>query len=497
MDILALQLRTKGSTTMLQDASSELRKDLKGRHSIMPRSNDSSQTPVTIEFGPQDWQILQQDQSGRASIDLTGAWWTIAKRKNPEVRVRVAREGTCSAIGRAYDWVVAETKVDHSIQGEDAGKIGTWKIKLKDVPCGGLYRVETSVGSAKDAIEWRRAGEAIHFLGVGDVWLIAGQSNAEGYGRDPVEDPAELGVHEYREQKGWQLAAHAHRHHPWLAFAKRLKKELGYPIGLIPTAVGGSPVSRWDPEPNGDLYANMAASVKSAGNNLKGVVWYQGESDTGPDAHPHYKSRFTHFLNGVRELSKNPRLPIITVQLNRLLSGENGSGWEAIREIQRQLSHELNDVFIISAFEAVLCDGIHNGALGNLLIAQRAADTALGGVYDKDVAFRHPECSKAEKVADNIIDLHFDHVLMRLDYACALDKGFPFAVRDEQGDVRVAGYSLPGHQTFRIELERSLAGTATVTGAPGSCPPHIIPKDINGYRAMLGFTIAVDTKKSG
>lgn len=460
----------------------------------MKKKTESQMSPVTIESGPASWQILQQDRNGAASVTLSGRWWTIMKRKTPEVRLRLCREGGFSAISKRHDWSRATTLIDTSVKGAGAGRSGTWTLTLKNIPCGGPYRMDTCIGSAEDAIEWRRGGDTVHFLGVGDVWLIAGQSNAEGYGREPVDDPSEIGVHQFGADAGWQLAAHGCRHSPGLAFGKKLRHELGYPIGLIPTAVGGSSMSQWDPGQNGELYEAMKCRLAASGTSIKGVFWYQGEGDTQAVDSPKYKTRFTRFLKGLRKLARQPQLPIITVQLNRLLSGDNGQGWEAMREIQRQLSHDLDHTFVISIFESVLCDGIHNGSLGNLLIAQRAADTAMGGVYGKDTHFRHPECVSAKKVSAKVIDLTFDHVITRLTYECALSNGFPFAVRDQTGEVPVEGYRLPRKNVFRILLARPLIGPATVTGVPGSCTPHVVPRDISGYRGILGFTMAVAEK---
>ncbi len=454
--------------------------------------NRTTASAVTIDRGLHDWQILQQDAQGQVGVTLGGRWWTLARRKNPEVRVRIVREGTYTAISRHQDWIVAATLVDPDVTGEEAGKSGTWSLTLDAIPRGGPYRLDTLIGSREDALEWRRSGDGIHFFGVGDVWLIAGQSNAEGTAQNPIDDPAEIGVHQYGSRGGWQMATHGSRHHPWLAFAKTLKKELGYPIGLVPTAVGGSPMARWDPGQNGDLYQVMARRIKEAGAGVKGVLWYQGESDVGPEDHPRYKARFIRFVTGLRQLAAQPHLPIITVQLNRRLGEENGPGWEAIREYQRQLSHDLEQVYIISIFESGLCDVIHNGALGNLLIAQRAADTALGGVYGRDMPFRHPECTRAFQVAANTIELHFRHVVERLDYIGVPTRDFPFAVRDPRGEVPVAAFTLPDRQTIRFECARALAGPATITGAPGACPPHLVPRDINGYRGMLAFTLPLE-----
>ena len=480
----------------------------------MKRNAVERENAVTIEAGPAHWQILQQEEKGVASVVLAGRWWTIMRRNKPIVRVRLVREGGFTAINDNLDWTTAKTTLDRSVKGREAGKCGSWKLTLRNIPRGGPYRLETCVGTAADAIEWCRRGDMVHHLGVGDVWLIAGQSNAAGCGRDPIDDLSAMGVHMFAADGRWKLAAHplndatgsryAHNrgggvagHSPWLAFAKQLEQELGYPIGLIPTAQGGSAIAQWDPGQKGVLFDSMKRCLKDSGGGIRGCLWYQGESDVGASDHPKYKVRFARFLEGLRRVARRPQLPVITVQVNRALGPrEDGAGWEAIRELQRQLSHELDGVFVIPIFEAGLCDGIHIGSLGNLLIAQRAAATALGGVYGRDIPYKHPECVAARRISGKVIDLRFDNVVERLDYECAVSNGFPFAVRDSEGAAPIAGCKLPRRTVLRILLARPLAGPATVTGAPGTCPPQIVPRDINGYRAMLGFTLDVKGRDS-
>ncbi len=448
-------------------------------------------SPVTIDAGPSSWQILQQDADGVASVTLSGRWWTIGRRKKPEVRVRIVREDDGTPIGTAHDWQRARTAIDRSLGGDRAGRFGTWRIKMGHIPRGGPYRIQTKVGSVEDAIEWRRSGDVVNLLGVGDLWLIAGQSNAEGYGRDPAYDPPEMGVHQCLPG-GWELAMHEHSHSPWPAFGKILRRDRGYPMGLIPTAVGGSAVSEWDPGQDGALFKNMKDRLAAAGGRIKGCLWYQGESDTGAGDYPHYKARFRRFVRGLRRATRRPDLPVITVQLNRVLGPrDDAAGWEAMREIQRRLAHEIDGVYIVPVFEAGLCDGIHLSSLGNLLVAQRTAAVALGAVYGRDVAYKHPECRSARRVSGATIELHFDHIVTRLDYECDVGNGFAFAVRDREGEVPVLRYRMIGGNRMRIELARALHGRATVTGAPGCCPPHIVPRDISGYRGMLGFTMDV------
>ncbi len=447
---------------------------------------------VTIDSGVKPWTILQQDGTGGAKLTMSGRWRTAMKRKSPQVYVRIFKDGTFSPISRTHDLIRAQTVIDPAVTGDTAGKVGTWSLTIERVPCGGPYRIETFVTSPEVGLSGPR-GESVHFVGVGDVWLIGGQSNASGTALSPIDDPSEIGVHEYLPHTGWRLAVHESYHHPWLLFAKMLKKELGYPIGLIPTAVGGSPISRWDPAQNGDLFADMVKRFKGAESGIRGVLWYQGESDVQPVDHQQYKARFKRYLAGTREMAGNPKLPIITVQLNRRTDCIDPLGWEEIREHQRQLSHELNDVFLISVFDSVLTDVIHNGSLGNLLIAQRTVETALGGVYGRDLHFRAPECVSATLTTADTIDLKFENVAAQLDYSGRPNHSFPFEVRDVQGVVPVKSFSIPALDTFRIVLARPLTGPATVVGAPGSCPPHNVVQDLSGYRGMLGFTLAVQT----
>ena len=82
-------------------------------------------------------------------------------------------------------------------------------IILEAIPAGGPYRVETCMknGTASSFQEALR-GDMIHQVYVGDLFVIAGQSNAAGYGKDPVEDGPELGVSLFGQRGIWELASH-------------------------------------------------------------------------------------------------------------------------------------------------------------------------------------------------------------------------------------------------------------------------------------------------
>ena len=78
---------------------------------------------VIIDSGPADWQIIQQDKNGEASISLSGRWSTMMVRKNVLVCVRLIREDGYEAVTSSLDWMPAKTA--------QRGKKGSWRVTLK------------------------------------------------------------------------------------------------------------------------------------------------------------------------------------------------------------------------------------------------------------------------------------------------------------------------------------------------------------------------------
>ena len=184
-----------------------------------------------------------------------------------------------------------------------------WQVRIEGIPAGGLYRIETCLdNNIKRQMEWANRGDMIHHVGVGDLYVIAGQSNSAGYGKDPVYDPAVLGVHILRNSGKWDMASNPlnestgtlHTNNmedanpgvsPYLSFARSILRSTGTPVGLIQTSKGGSSLSEWDIRSDGHLYRTMIEVVRSCTDRIKGVLWYQGCSDAYLEACVRYLSR--------------------------------------------------------------------------------------------------------------------------------------------------------------------------------------------------------------
>lgn len=449
-----------------------------------------------IESGASDWQLFQQDHTGHADVALAGRW---AHEQPGTVECRVVCQDTGTAVSAALDW----HRVDVTLPD------GTWKTVLRRVPAGGLYRLETRFRAQSNGVgEWSPRGDMRHCLGVGDLWVIAGQSNSAGYGRGPYNDPAEPGIHMLRHNESWALATHplsdatdtrhpVNRensnpgHSPYLQFARILKRTLGHPVGLVPTALGGSPLSRWNPTEPGDsqLFDNMLRGVNLAGGKVRGICWYQGESDTGStDLAQSYADRFVAAVGAWREALGDPRLPVLTVQLNRMTAPPEEKGercWSLVRECQRQVPQRLPGTAVVPAIDLAVCDGIHISSDGNLLIGERLARAALAMVHGRPVAWQAPDVQSAKRTGDgSTIELVFAPVTSRVGSTdCTV---IPFRVEDNAGWVGVRRVVYPGDHTVKLELDRPVGENGKVHAGYGF-NPVTMPMDYERLMPILAF----------
>jgi sialate O-acetylesterase len=93
-------------------------------------------------------------------------------------------------------------------------------------------------------------------------------------------------------------------------FGAALAEKLQVPVGLVTSSVGGSPIRRW--MKGGNIFNGMIAPFGPM--YLKGVVWYQGESDIGDPAGV-YASHFTQMIQYWRGEFNNGEMPFYFVQI--------------------------------------------------------------------------------------------------------------------------------------------------------------------------------------
>ncbi len=448
---------------------------------------------VTITEGATPWQIFQQT-NGKADITVSGKYslihlsqelplqFTPVKPVKAVIKARIALEDTGESI---LPWQECKLLENES-----------WTMTFFDVPAGGLYRIETYMDyEGWDGLSVTR-GDVIHNLGVGDIFVVAGQSNAAGRAKGPVTDEPELGVHLLRNSGSWDLATHPlnettgsiHMEHfenhnpghsPWLHFAKRLKKELGYPIGLVVSAYGGSPLRWWNPAENGTLFRNMLEQLADYRIKPKGMLWYQGEAEGFEDSAATYLDRFTNFVSEVRSALNNPELPIITVQLNRCMTPSTEQldrQWGIVRQAQVDAMYQLNRVYTIPSTDLSLYDFIHNSSESNLVIGERCARCALQELYHRNYDWMAPEASEILRTAADTVEVRFSRIRNWINpYDVSADL-LPFEAEDAQGLVSVKEYTT-NNDSIVIVFQRELGKDAVLHGAWRMNPGSAIPCD--------------------
>ena len=323
----------------------------------------------------------------------------LQRTKSDRSRTRFA--GTCRSAG------AVETRVGvkgRTLPGWNWKRVGTatgrtFAGRLDGLKTGGPYEIALRINFCGKALEETAAADVL----VGDVWILAGQSNMEGVGWLKDKLPSMKPVRAFYMTDEWDVAIDpvhtlwcaqdpvhggnpaASRSQPkrytgvgpGVAFGQALYKQTGVPQGLLACGHGGTSMSQWDPAKKNQggrsLYGAMCRRVQKNGGAVAGVFWYQGCSDTSPEAVACYTARMAKFVRAMRRDFKNPRLPVVTVQISRLAQAGASEGWDSIREQQRLLPAVIPNLATVPAIDLPLGDGIHLSGKGQHVLGRRAA----------------------------------------------------------------------------------------------------------------------------
>ena len=378
---------------------------------------------MRIVSGLQPGHVLQR-RPGGANITVGGAC-----ADSGMVLASVRRNGRClpgwrdRPVGRAAD--------------------GEFTARLVGVPPGGPYEVALVCGKSRVVVP---------DVFVGDLWLMAGQSNMEGcailpgpaephplvrcftMGRrwEQARDPLHLKAESPDEVHGGAgvppaVAERLRRRARagggvGIAFARALLERTGVPQGLIATAHGGTSMTQWDParaaKAGASLYGSLLLSVRAIGQPLAGVLWAQGESEALPELARVYTRRMRRLVAALRRDVGQPQLPWLLVQAGRFIDIRHTTGWawpdphswNRVQEQQRRLPDLIPHSAVVGSIDLELDDCAHLDSASLGVLATRLAAEAARLVHGDRLAppvIRplQPRCRGA------CIELDFAHVV--------------------------------------------------------------------------------------
>ncbi|MFM1769202.1 MAG: hypothetical protein RJA22_1731 [Verrucomicrobiota bacterium] len=239
---------------------------------------------LTLE-SPTEFQVFQRSSKSRGTIVVRGE---LAGASARIVRV----EGRVVADRQPGPW--RQMKLDKATRRFAS----RW-----DAPAGGWHRIEVRAVSGPDTV----AATVVEQVGVGEIFVVAGQSNSANHGGEKQE--TRTGRVVAFDGRGWRLARDPQ---PGASggggsflppFGDALAERLGVPIGLVACGVGATSVREWLPAgaqfPNpptltghvraltnggwtsrGTLFTNFTTRLRALGpDGFRAVLWHQGESD--------------------------------------------------------------------------------------------------------------------------------------------------------------------------------------------------------------------------
>jgi len=177
-------------------------------------------------------------------------------------------------------------------------------------PHGGWYVVEIR------AIAGNKTGQvaALDHIGIGDVYVTAGQSNAVFYGESPQKTAT--GRVAYFDGTDWTLCQDplqritpgATGGAPWCLLGDIMVNNYNVPIAFAPVGWPGTTISQWQqgagssPGASGELYARLMRTLRHFGaNGVRAVLWQQGESEVGITSGETYKVSLLNLVVGSRQ----------------------------------------------------------------------------------------------------------------------------------------------------------------------------------------------------
>jgi hypothetical protein len=252
---------------------------------------------IVLAFSAAGWSVSVSAEAERIEIESPIAWQVVQRQAfdpakahanndgGPALGFANVQIGGTSSGGNAQSWQYRIVPL-----GEGPEAAADWKPLAASVesnkwsgsihvPAGGWYRLEIRAEGQGRVV----GRDQVEPFGVGEVFLIAGQSYAAGANDEllSIEDP-EKRVVSYDTISGeWRVANDPQPNVGdggtiWPPLGDLLVPLARVPVGFVNVAAGGSASREW--LPGAPYFEAFSAAGKKIGR-FRAILWQQGESD--------------------------------------------------------------------------------------------------------------------------------------------------------------------------------------------------------------------------
>ena len=241
---------------------------------------------------PLERQVFQRGADDLGQVLIVGPLPTGAEAV--EARAVLA-EG--APRGKAVDWsVVMKVKTAPSPEeGRFSGRL--------PLSAGGWYRLDVRARKG----ELTLAQTAVERVGVGDVFVAAGQSNSANFGQ--VRQAAKDDRVVYFDGRAYVPArdpipgGFGGGGTPWPLVGDLLARQWSVPVCFRSSTLTYTPVALWLPDAKHNQYPTLVERVKQFGpHGVRAVLWHQGESDSlAKTTAEQYRDRLAQVIRSLRK----------------------------------------------------------------------------------------------------------------------------------------------------------------------------------------------------
>ncbi|MDR3734176.1 MAG: sialate O-acetylesterase [Acidobacteriaceae bacterium] len=229
----------------------------------------------------------------------------------------------------------------------------------------------------------------------------------------------------------------------------------GKPVPVFPH-IPGDHQGSWTP---GSIFNAMIAPDMRF--TIKGVIWYQGESDSEPPRNPNYARVFSTLISDWRSQWAQGNFPFLFVQIS---SYNAQGGWPEVRDAQRR-TLALSNTAMAVTLDVGESANVH--PIDKQTVATRLALAARSMVYGEKVEYISPSFRQAttEPGAMRVWFTHADGLTSR---------------GQDVGGFEVAGDDHK-FQTATAKIEKIGDNETILVSSPHVVSPRFVRYDWQGY----------------